>query len=161
MQESYFTEIVRKYQKQLLVIAIQICQNRYDAEDMVQEAFLRLYAKKPRFQSEEHLRGWLIRVTVNCCRDLLRSAPRKHLPLMETDAILTQPDETSLAVFEAVRSLPERYREVVILYYYADYSTAEIGKLLHRRTGTVQVQLTRAREMLKERLKEVWEDEST
>ncbi|MBQ6431102.1 MAG: sigma-70 family RNA polymerase sigma factor [Oscillospiraceae bacterium] len=161
MQETLFAEIVRKYQKQLLVIAIHICQNQYDAEDMVQEAFLKLYAKNPRFQSEAHLRSWLIRVTVNRCRDLLRSPVRKHLSLIEEDAILTQPDETALAVSEAVRSLPEKYREVVILYYYADCSTAEIAKLLHRRTGTVQVQLTRARELLKDRLKEVWEDEST
>lgn len=74
---------------------------------------------------------------------------------------MTQPDETSLSVSEAIRSLPEKYREVVILYYYADCPTAEIAKILHRRTGTVQVQLARARKMLEERLKEVWEDEST
>lgn len=161
MQEALFTEIVRKYQKQLLVIAIHICQNRYDAEDMVQETFLKLYAKDPRFQSEAHLRSWLIRVTVNRCRDLLRSPTRKHLPLIEADVIMTQPDETSLSVSEAIRSLPEKYREVVILYYYADCPTAEIAKILHRRTGTVQVQLARARKMLEDRLKEVWEDEST
>ena len=161
MEASVFSEIVQKYQKELLVIAIQICQNRYDAEDMVQEAFLKLYARNPRFQSQEHLRRWLIRVTVNRCRDLLRAPSRRHLSLMETDAVLSQPDETALAVAEAVRSLPEKYREVVILYYYADYSTAEIGKILRRRTGTVQVQLARGREMLKEQLKEVWEDEST
>ena len=161
MQKTEFTRIVEKYQKQLFVIAFHVCRNRCDAEDAVQEAFLKLYAKNPVFQSEEHLRSWLIRVTVNRSRDLVRSPFRSHLPLMEADAILTQPDETSLAVSEAILSLPETYRTVVILYYYADCSTAEIAKLLRRRTGTVQVQLSRARAMLKELLKEEWEDGST
>lgn len=159
MSEAEFTEIVKKYQNQLLVVAFHACGNRQDAEDAVQDAFLKLYAKKPRLEDEKHLRAWLIRVTVNRCRDLLRAPSKRHLPLMEADSILTQPDETSLAVSEAVLSLPEKYREVVILFYYAEYSTAEIARLLRRRTGTVQVQLKRARDMLKESLKEVWEDE--
>ena len=161
MQKAEFADIVQKYQKQLLVIAFNVCRSRDDAEDAVQEVFLKLYEKQPRFHSEEHLRSWLIRVTINRCRDLLRSPARRQLPLQEADGLLTGPDETALAVSEAVLSLPESYREVVILYYYADYTTAQIAKLLHRRTGTVQVQLSRARGLLKERLQEVWEDGST
>ena len=161
MEHGELTRIVEKYQKQLFVIAFHVCRNRSDAEDAVQEAFLKLWSKKPRLEGEEHLRNWLIRVTINQCRDQLRSPFRAHLPLMEADAILTQPDESALAVSQAILSLPAAYRTVMILYYYADYSTAEIGKLLRRRTGTVQVQLSRARAMLKDLLKEEWEDGST
>ena len=89
MRETEFTRIVEQYQKQLFVIAFHVCRNRCDAEDAVQETFLKLYTKNPAFQSEEHLRSWLIRVTIQRCRDLVRSPFRSHLPLMEADAILT------------------------------------------------------------------------
>ncbi len=158
MDKSKFAEIVRTFQKQLLVIAFHYCGNRHDAEDAVQDVFLKLYAQ-PRPPEGEHLRGWLIRATVNRCKDHLRSAYlRRRAPLEAADRVLVAPDETARSVFEAVTALPPRYREVVILYYYAGYSTAEIGKLLHRSASTVQTQLMRARATLKERLKEVWEE---
>ena len=158
MDKTEFTGIVQTFQKQLLVIAFHYCGNRHDAEDVVQDVFVKLYTL-PRPPAGEHLRSWLIRATVNRCKDHLRSAYlQRRAPLEAADRVLTAPDETARSVFDAVTALPPRYREVVILYYYAGYSTAEIGKLLHRRATTVQTRLMRARAILKEQLKEVWEE---
>ena len=158
MDREEFTGIVRQYQKQLLVIAFHYCGNRDDAEDIVQDVFLRLYAQL-RPPKGEHLRSWLIRVTVNRCKDHLRSAyGRTRVPLEAADRVLTAPDETDRSVFEAVTALPLPYREVVLLHYYAGYTTREIGRLLHRKPSTVQTRLLRARAILKEQLKEVWEE---
>ncbi len=158
MDKAEFTEIVRAYQKQLLVIAFHYCGNRDDAEDVVQEVFVRLWAQL-RPPQGEHLRSWLIRVTVNRCRDHLRSAHlRRRAPIEAADRVLTEPDETARSVYDAVTALPLPYREVVILHYYAGYTTREIGRLLRRKPSTVQTQLQRSRAILKEQLKEVWEE---
>ncbi|MBR4193365.1 MAG: sigma-70 family RNA polymerase sigma factor [Oscillospiraceae bacterium] len=128
MDKAEFTEIVRAYQKQLLVIAFHYCGNRDDAEDVVQEVFVRLWAQL-RPPQGEHLRSWLIRVTVNRCRDHLRSAHlRRRAPIEAADRVLTEPDETARSVYDAVTALPLPYREVVILHYYAGYTTREIGQ---------------------------------
>lgn len=157
-----FETIVRQYQTRLFVIAFHYLQNRQDAEDAVQEVFVRLYTLGKQFESEEYLKSWLIRVTVNRCKSMLRS-PWRHrtVPLDTVGELADDPDEQARELREAVMNLPQRYREVVILYYYADYSCAEIGELLRRRTTTVQTQLQRARALLREKLKEAWEDEPT
>ena len=158
MDKAEFTEIVRAYQKQLLVIAFHYCGNRDDAEDVVQDVFVRLWAQlcPPK---GEHLRSWLIRVTINRCKDHLRSAQlRLRAPIEAADRVLVEPDETARSVFEAVTALPLPYREVVLLHYYAGCTTREIGRLLRRKPSTVQTQLQRARAILKEQLKEVWEE---
>lgn len=157
-----FESIVRQYQKQLLVIAFHYCGNRHDAEDAVQDVFVRLYTLKKPFESESHRKNWLIRATINRCKDLLRSPWRQRtIPIEAVSELLAAPYDQDRSVAEAVLSLPQKYREVVLLYYYADYSCNEIAMLLHRRTTTVQTQLQRARALLKQTLKEVWEDEPT
>lgn len=158
MNKAVFSEIVRQYQKQLLVIAFHYCGNRHDAEDLVQDVFLKLYTQlfPPR---GEHLRNWLIRATINRCKDHLKSADQRlRAPMEAADQVLAEPDLTRRAVFDAVAALPLPYREVVALYYYAGYTTREIGQLLGCKATTVQTRLMRARAMLKEILKEVWED---
>ena len=158
MDKAEFTEIVKAHQKQLLVIAFHYCGSRDDAEDLVQEVFLRLWAQ-PFPPTGEHLRSWLIRVTINRCRDHLRSAQlRRRAPMEAADRVLIEPDDTARSVYEAVTALPLPYREVVLLHYYAGYTTREIGRLLRRKPSTVQTQLQRARAILKEHLKEVWEE---
>lgn len=160
MDREKFTEAVTTYQKQLLVIAFHYCGNRHDAEDIVQDVFLRLYTQL-RPPSGEHLRRWLIRVTINRCKDHLGSARmQRQVPMEAASEVLTQRDPADWAVFDAVTGLPPCYREVVVLYYYAGFTTREIGQLLHRKPTTVQTQLMRARNMLKQQLKEVWEDET-
>ena len=150
-----FEDIVRRYQKQLFVVACHYLQNRQDAEDAVQEVFLRLLTLEKAFEGDEHLKHWLLRTTINRCKSQLRTPWRRRIaPLDAAEALVSAPQDRDRELREAVLALPQKYREVVILYYYADYSCAEIAELLHRRTTTVQTQLQRARGLLRESLKE-------
>lgn len=121
---------------------------------------MKLYGSKWEFESEEHVRNWLIRVTVNACRNTLR-APwrnrRAELDELADSAIFEAPEESE--VFLAVMSLPEKYRMVLNLFYYEEFSVREIGELLGIRVSAVTTRLSRAREMLRQQLKEVWQDE--
>jgi RNA polymerase sigma-70 factor (ECF subfamily) len=158
MEKTVFSEAVRQYQKQLLVIAFHYCGNRQDAEDLVQDVFLKLYTH-PLPPKGAHLRNWLIRATINRCKNHLHSGHhRLRAPMEAAEQVLEEPDLTRQAIWDAITALPQIYREVVVLYYYSGYTTAEIGRLLHRKPATVQSQLMRARSMLKDQLKEVWEE---
>lgn len=161
MDTDTFRQIVRTHEKSLLVIAFQYCGSRQDAEDIVQEVFVKLYTSRQSFADDSHLHRWLIRVTINRCKDLLRSPWRRlKASFEEAEKVLASVSDTDHRVYDAVMSLDRKYREVVILYYYEGYPVAEIGELLKRKPSTVQTQLMRARSLLKEQLKEVWEDET-
>lgn len=161
MNQDTFRQIVQKHEKSLLVIAFQYCGNRQDAEDIVQEVFVKLYTSKQIFTDESHLHRWLVRVTINRCKDLLRSPWRRlSSSFEEAEKVLSAPYEADCGVFDAVMSLKPKYREVVVLYYYEGYPVAQIAELLKRKASTVQTHLMRARSLLKEQLKEVWEDET-
>lgn len=127
----------------------------------MQDVFVKLYHLSQSFDNDAHLRNWLIRATLNRSKDYLRSPCRRlNSPIEAAREALSEPYDTDCTVFDAVMALPQKYREVVILYYYEEYSTAEIGALLHRKVTTVQTQLMRAKAQLKETLQEVWENES-
>lgn len=133
-------------------IALAVLGNKADAEDIVQETFIRLLAKGPDFASPEHEKAWLIRVTVNLCRSRLRSAWfRKTVPMQ--DSISVTPRDGGDLV-EAILALPAKYRTVIHLYYYEGYSTAEISELTGQRATTVRSLLTRARQKLKTLMEE-------
>lgn len=126
-------------------------KSRYDADDILQEVFLRYIRSAPDFQEEEHCRAWLIRTTVNCSKTLLMSAWfRKTVPL--DDTLVAEMRETG-EVYDAVLRLPKAYRTVVHLYYYEGYSVAEIGGLLGCKEATVKTRLHRARNLLRDTLK--------
>ena len=133
-------------------------KNQADTEDVFQTVFLRYVLSPQVFTSEEHEKAWLIRVTVNACRDLLRSWARsRRASLEEALDLAAPPDQESREVLAAVLSLPEKYREVIHLFYYEDYSVAQIGRILKKNESTVRSLLYRARKMLKEYMKEGWE----
>lgn len=145
-------QVVEKYASTLLRVAFSQMQNRADAEDMVQDAFLKYVEKSPEFTSSEHEKAWLIRVTVNLCRNRLATAWfRKSAPLSE-DLPALDPEETGL--LDAISALPAKYRIVIHLYYYEGYSISEISELLGRKLPTVSSQLSRARKLLASSLKE-------
>ena len=128
----------------------------------MQDAFLRCLEKGPEFERPAHEKAWLLRVTVNGCKSRLRSPWRRHRELDEAVSVSGQPGwDAALgeknAVMEAVMSLPEKYREVIHLFYYEDYSVAQIGRILKKNESTVRSLLYRARKMLKEYMKEGWE----
>jgi RNA polymerase sigma-70 factor (ECF subfamily) len=127
-------------------VAVAGMGTRADAEDVVQDVFLKLLEKRPAFESEEHEAAWLVRVTVNMCRSRLRSPRRRQVPLLET---YPARDERQHDVMETVMSLPPKYRSVIHLYYYEGYSTREIAEMTAQKDSTVREQLTRARRMLK------------
>ena len=127
--------------------------SRADAEDVMQEVFLRLIRAKPTFSDHIHARAWLMRVASNCANDLFRLPWRKREgPLEEEVSISENPEEGS--VTEAVLSLPARYRIPVHLYYYEGYSVTEIAKITGRSEGPVKSRLFRARNLLRDKLNE-------
>lgn len=144
--------VVNEYATMLLRVAYSQLNNRTEAEDTVQEVLLKYMEKAPVFQSEEHEKAWLLRVTINHCKNHLASAWfRKRADLDEGIPAL---DNEELEVVSAVAALPAKYRAVVHLYYFEGYSTKEIAEILHSRPNTVSSRLSRARALLAKALKE-------
>ncbi len=143
--------VLSRYADMVYRLAFARTKSRYDADDILQEVFLRYIRSAPDFQEEEHCRAWLIRTTVNCSKTLLMSAWfRKTVPL--DDTLVAEMRETG-EVYDAVLRLPKAYRTVVHLYYYEGYSVAEIGGLLGCKEATVKTRLHRARNLLRDTLK--------
>ena len=128
-------------------------KNYADTEDIFQTVFLKYALSETVFESSEHEKAWFIRVTLNACKDLLKSFFRKtSVPLdtlLETPAVV---DESKKEVLEAVLSLPEKHRQIVYLYYYEGYSANEIATILRMNVNTVYTHMTRARKKLKAQL---------
>ena len=128
-------------------------KNHADTEDIFQTVFLKYVTGTTEFESEEHEKAWFIRVTINACKDLLRSFFRSRT--VSLDDLLEQPDqvpEDHREVLEEVLALPDKYRDVVYLHYYEGYTAPEIGTILHKNPNTVYTLLTRAREELRKML---------
>lgn len=128
-------------------------KNHADTEDIFQTVFLK-YALSPAvFESAEHEKAWFIRVTINACRDLLKSFFRSRT--ISLDEIMEQPDPIPpdhREVLEAVLSLPVKYRDPVYLHYYEGYTAPQISRILGKNTNTVYTLLARSRQMLREKL---------
>ena len=152
--------LVERFHQNLFAVAFNVCKNSEDAEEVVQDAFIQYHLKRLDFQSEEHIRAWLIRVTINKAKNAARTFWWRHRrSLEETMAALTFDDQESERLFEAVIALPQKYRIVVHLFYYEDYSVHEMAELLSLSESNVKTRLSRARAMLRDTLKEVWSDD--
>lgn len=128
-------------------------KNIADTEDIFQTVFLKYALSSAEFESREHEKAWFIRVTINACRDLLRSFFRiRTVSLDELTEQAAPLEEDNREVLEAVLSLPLKYKEAVYLHYYEDYTAPEIAKILGKNVNTVYTLLNRARGMLKEKL---------
>lgn len=144
--------------KRVFAAAFSLLKHREDAEDVVQDVFLRYYTGKKQFSSDEHLRAWLLRVTVNRAKDLLRTACRQRCVPLELDpGVEAFPSDESRELLRAVSELPEPYRIVIHLHYYEDYPVKEIARILRMPQATVKTRLFRGRELLKHS----FEEEST
>lgn len=140
-------EFVLKYENRLYRTAIVIMRNRVDAEDIVNDVFIKIIEKKPIFQSPEHELAWLIRVTVNLCKSRLRSSWwKKTVPLLDSYPANSKGEQYLMDVIDA---LPSKYRIVIHLFYYEGYSTKEIAEITQQKESTVRCLLTRARQKLK------------
>ena len=128
-------------------------KNYADTEDIFQTVFLKYVLSSASFESEEHEKAWFIRVTVNACKDLLKSFFRsRSVPLEEIAEQAAELPEDHREVLEAVLSLPQKYRDVVYLHYYEGYTAPLIGEILGKNVNTVYTLLTRSKQMLRERL---------
>lgn len=145
-------ELARQYAKTIFRLAYARTGSQIDAEDVMQEVFVRLLRARPDFDSQEHAKAWLLRVAINCTNDLFRlSRRRREQPLPDT---LPAPEREEGGVVEAVLALSPKYRIVVHLYYYEELSIAEIASILGKSEGTVKSRLFRARALLRQYLEE-------
>ena len=144
-------DLVAQYENPLFRAALAILGDVPEAEDAVQDAFVRYLERRPVFRDEDHRRAWLLKVLANGCKSRLRS--RKRRGTVELLDVYPAPDEGSRTVLEAVMALPPKERAAVHLFYYEGYSTDEIAEILGQRPGTVRSHLSRARQNLRERLR--------
>ena len=135
----------------LLRLAYARLQSEADAEDCVQEVYLKLLRHRPAFRDAGHEKAWLIRTTVNQAADMRRAKARQHLPLDEARAICAD-EPTDL--LSCVRALPDKYAVVIHLHYYEGYKLSEIAKLLALPAATVGTRLARGRARLRQMLEE-------
>lgn len=150
--DETISRIVAEYSPMLLRLACTRLDSTADAEDAVQEAFLRLLTARPVFRDAGHEKAWLIRTTLHRAGDIRRAAEKRNVPLEEA-AQAAAPEQAG-ELLSAVRALPEKYSAVIHLYYYEGYSIKEIAKLLGLPAPTVGTRLARGRERLRQMLKE-------
>lgn len=139
---------LEKYADMVVRIAFQNLRSKADAEDVMQDVFIKLLQQQEPFENEEHRKAWLIRVTINQCRDYQKSAwRRKSTDLNEAlDYSFTNEEER---IFEDLCSLPPSYRNLLYLYYYEGYALREIAEMTGESLNTVGSRLRRARKRLK------------
>lgn len=148
--EEEINTAIEQYADTVKRICIVHLKNHADTEDIFQTVFLKYALSSAVFENTEHEKAWFIRVTINACRDLLRSFFRSRTVPLD---VLADQEALSFAdnreVLEAVLSLPAKYRDVVYLHYYEGYTAPQIGEILGKKTNTVYTLLTRAREQLR------------
>ena len=151
-----------RYTNLLYRLCYSILLVREDAEDAVQDVFLKYYRKQPTFADEDHEKAWFIRVAVNHCKDILRRRKlREFIPLSEVEELLAEKEAEAddSGVLQALFELADRYRIVMILHYLEGYPVKEVARLCGISQSAVKMRLSRGREQLKERLKGVVIDE--
>lgn len=153
MDNDRIERAVRAHSPALYRLAYTQLRSRADAEDAVQETFLTYLRRAPDFASPDHERAWLMRVTLNRCRDMLRSPWHRRRDELPED-LTAEPADEAAELLEAVLTLPPKYRAPIHLYYYEGYAIREIADLLGCRPATVGTRLARARRLLRQALTE-------
>lgn len=148
MYRYTYDEIADKYTDTVYRLALSRTKSAHNAEDITQDVFVKLISANKKFESEEHLKAWLLRVTINMTKDLFASAWFKKTSELDCD-ISYMPEEKS-DLYYAVTALPIKYRTVIHLHYYEGYSVEETAKITGTTAGTVKSQLHRGRLMIKE-----------
>ena len=148
-------QIFRDYYQLIYRVAFSQVKNHADAEDISQDVFFKIIRHDMRYQSMEHERAWIVRVTINLCRDLLKSKWHKTSVSMEEVSEAQRGSCENFTEIQddmmwAVLQLPEKYRNCLYLFYYEDYSIKEIAQSLEMPENTVKTNLKRGRQALKE-----------
>lgn len=146
MAETYADAILR--------LSYTYLRNTDDAQDICQTVFVKLLAEPKVFDSSEHERGYILRMTANACKDLLKNPWRKRTCSLDSCMEIPAPKGSDGSVLQALNQLPKRYRTVLYLFYYEGYQASEIGRILRIPTATVHTRLARGRTKLKPILEE-------
>lgn len=154
MSKEEFAVFAEKYMDTIYRVAYSWTSNADHANDVTQEVLLKLYHADKEFESEVHLKNWLIRVTINQCKMLFRSPWSKVEDINDYAQTLGFEQEIYLDLFQAVMNLNPKYRVPLLLFYYEGYSTAEISLLMNIPEKTVSTRIFRAKAKLKDYLKE-------
>ncbi len=152
LREEQLQEAMSRHRERVFRLAVSCLKNRQDAEDALQEVFLKYYRFAPEFADGEHEKAWLLRVTLNTCRSILRSPWRRMMSCLSDS--LTAPQVRDDGLIELVHRLNARQAAVVHLYYYEEYPVRDIARMMHISEGTVKSRLSRAREQLRAMLEE-------
>lgn len=141
---------IELYADMIRRICLLHLKNHADTEDVFQEVFLKYILRSDVFENAEHEKAWFIRVTVNACKDFLKSLFRRRtvpLEVLSEEAACVGPEYSE--ILEIVLSLPEKYKDTIYLHYYEGYTAKEIGELLNKKENTVYSLLSRGRELLR------------
>lgn len=159
MDTQEYERLANKYLDSIYRVAVNGCQNYADAEDVVQNTFVKLWERKEAFDDEDYARKWLIKVAVNECHSLWRSGWKRRISYLEeldVEPVFSTPEKSNL--YDALQSLPPKYRQIVYLFYYEGYSVKEIATMMKLSETAVKSRLLRARKQLKSYLKEAWDE---
>lgn len=140
-------ELIEEYSNMVLQIAFQNLFNKSDAEDITQEVFIKLIKNIHKLKNYEHIKAWLIRVTINLCKDFNKSYWNKNTTSLDEE--IKYFDEDNQSIFQELSKLNPEYRNIIYLYYYQGYKIAEISDILSINQNTISSYLTRARKELK------------
>lgn len=152
-ENEKFEAQFQRYGNMLYRLCMVYLKNHSSAEDAMQEAFITLFHKAPKFEEQINEQRWLVRVTINICKDKLKSAwHRRMVPLDILEDVCAAPQSNE--VFHIVQELPEKYRTVIYLHYVEGFSVAEIAKTLQASASAIKMRLKRGRDLLKIELKE-------
>lgn len=154
MSKEEFTAFAEKYMDTIYRVAYSWTRNSHDANDVTQDVLIQLYKTDKEFESDFHIKNWLIRVTVNQCKMLFRSFWNKTEDLEAYADTLGYEDQSHLDLFYAVMKLDKKYRVPLLLFYYEGYATAEVSAILGIPEKTVSTRLSRAKAKLRDYLKE-------
>lgn len=155
-KNNHISEIINTYSDMVYKLALARTKNKFDADDVFQEVFMRYMKHYHKLTSNEHIKAWLIRVTINCSNNIFNSSWFKKTVLFKNSLKdnliddLNFTTEENKEVYYSVLELPKKYRTVIHLFYYEDMSIIEISKALEIKEGTIKSQLHRGRNLLKE-----------
>lgn len=146
------SRLVETYTPLIMRIGYTYLHSREDAEDICQETLLKLVRRGEPFADEEHEKAWVVRVAINGCKDLLKSAARQRSVGLEEESLQAAPDGEASDVLEAVQALPETYREPIFLHYCEGYKIAEIARITGKSKHAIAKNLSRGRAMIRKTL---------
>lgn len=148
-QNDYIKETIDNYSNMVYRICLMYLKNQLDSEDAYQEIFIKIIEKSPIFTNENHRKAWIITVTTNHCKNILKKKTYYQTINFDENIITPTNNKEDNDILSIIFTLPLNYRNVIYLYYYEGYSTKEISKILNKREATIRTWLKRARESLK------------